>query len=87
MNNFSCKENITKIIPKNNSFLKESLFENSSKNYNQRLYLQRNMEQVKNVQMKQYEETLSCCDCYQYPSNFVTFNHDYTCKLRNIFKR
>ena len=79
----NCQDNISKFMPKSKSVVKESIYENSRKNMEQRMFLQRNASQVLQAELDRYNENTHCCDSYQYPSNIVKFNNGYA-TLKNF---
>ena len=65
----------------------KSLYENISDNNSFRLYLQRNGNKIRQMQLDQFEGKLSCCDCEAQPNGMVQFNKGYSCRGQNPLKR
>ena len=65
----------------------KALYENVFDNNNFRLYLQRNGNKIRQMQLDGFEGKMSCCDCEQQPKDMVKFNKGYSCKLHQPLKR
>lgn len=74
------QNNIKKITIKNID-LKQSLVENKNTNNYQRLYLQRNSEEVNTFYTNRYDEKYRCCDCNSQPN--IIPHRGYSCLLNN----
>ena len=65
----------------------KALYENVFDNNKFRMYLQRNGNKVRQMQLNQYEGKQSCCDCEAQNNNIVKFNKGYSCRMTPSLKR
>ena len=65
----------------------KALYENVQDNNNFRLYLQRNANKIREMQLAQFEGKMSCCDCESQPTGITPFNKGYSCTLGASLKR
>jgi len=69
----------------NNVIITKSLVENMNKNISERLYLQRNSNQVIRQQTQRYEGNMACCDCSGQIKGLP--NYGNACYLKPSLKR
>ena len=60
----------------------KQLYENVFNNNEFRLYLQRNANQIRQMQLDQFEEKMSCQQCEAQPTGIVPFDQTYSNRLR-----
>jgi hypothetical protein len=55
----------------------KALYENVFNNNSFRLYLQRNANQIRKMQLDQFHDKMSCTQCEQQPSGIVPFKNQF----------
>ena len=65
----------------------KALYENVFDNNKFRMYLQRNGNKIRQMQIDQFEGKMSCCDCDAQPKGMIQYNKGYSCRLQKPLKR
>ena len=65
----------------------KALYENIVDNNKFRMYLQRNGNKIRQMQLDQYEGKQSCCECEPQNKGIVKFNKGYACRMTPQLKR
>ena len=84
--NFSCPNDIARLSTTDYRPSK-ALYENVFDNNKFRMYLQRNSNKIRQMQLDQYEGKMSCCDCEAQNKGIIKFNKGYSCRLHPNLKR
>ena len=65
----------------------KGLYENVFDNNKFRLYMQRNGNKIRQMQLNQFEGKMSCCDCEPQAKGMIPFNKGYACSGSKQLKR
>ena len=65
----------------------KGLYENVFDNNKFRLYMQRNGNKIRQMQLNQFEGKMSCCDCEPQAKEMIPFNKGYACSGSKQLKR
>lgn len=58
----------------------KSLYENIVNNNDFRLYMQRNANKIRKMQIDEFERKMAACDCEKQHEKIIPYKPGYTCK-------